>query len=645
MTTISAEIVADSVAYYDEYPKVRSRITTVALKYPRFIHCFHPDTEFLSQIGDEYPRWRSFESIQEIGAKVAQYSPNGESLEFVYPYGAVKKQSSSLVVHKRKTFELAVTPEHRMFSLRRTTGNSWQPHVDTAIEWVGEYAAHRRIPQAGYLSEDSRSDVLKEEAALIAFYVADGHRPKTGNKVQFHFRKERKAEFVTRCLNTLGIEYTESRYDRDIVIKFDPPHWVDDCYCETEKKYPDFIWNMPSDVFCHFLEAVLLADGCVSNNEINTTSSIAANQLQILCTLNGKAMNIRSYKGGLFKQKIQDTNYVSFRSDKNSLEEIGYKGEVVCFSVPTSFLLVRYKGFAFVSGNCELMTHRVFSRNASSSRAIPVEKMIDFILADTARPVHWGKNQPGMQAREEHDEDVPGRGEVNQETGYQEYGRLTREEAWNSARDDAISWARRFHEAGYHKQIVNRLLEPFVHINVLVTATDWDNFFELRAHPDAQPEIRLLAHQIMDAMEASTPKRLNPGEWHLPFVTSQDKMKKSHHAFMTGIGKDEILRRISAARCARVSYKTFDGKVPSIEADLKLFDKLASGRPLHASPLEHQATPVIGHGLVEDPFTRENLFLTGDISANCRNFTDWMQYRAFWEAEVSRKEKGTEAIH
>src|SRR5690606_24309199 len=99
----------------------------------------------------------------------------------------------------------------------------------------------------------------------------------------------------------------------------------------------------------------------------------------------------------------------------------------------------------------------------------------------------------------------------------------SREEAWLDARDRAIEIARAFESAGYHKQIINRLLEPFVHINVIVTSTEWSNFFALRDHEDAQPEIHELAHQMRIAQDASTPKLLKRGEWHLPYVTDEDK--------------------------------------------------------------------------------------------------------------------------
>ena len=215
----------------------------------------------------------------------------------------------------------------------------------------------------------------------------------------------------------------------------------------------------------------------------------------------------------------------------------------------------------------EFMTHRVFSRNASSSRAIPVEKMIEFIENDTAKPIHWGKNKPGMQADEECSAyiEIDGR-------SYHKF------DAWNIARDDAIKNAKAFHRAGYHKQIVNRILEPYAHINVIVTATSFENFFLLRSHKDAQPEIKVLSDMMKDLYETNKPDEIGPGVWHLPYVSDVEKEKYDI---------DDQLK-LTTARCARVSYLTHDGKAPSYEADIKIYDQLITSKPIHASPAEHQ---------------------------------------------------------
>lgn len=259
--------------------------------------------------------------------------------------------------------------------------------------------------------------------------------------------------------------------------------------------------------------------------------------------------------------------------------------------VITTFEL-RYPRFI----HSEFMTHRMFSRNASSSRAIPVAKILDSIMCEPARPIHWGANQPGMQANEELGQ--PAKVQV--------------QSLWNEACNAACELAAKMTELGAHKQIVNRITEPFQHISVIVTATEWPNFYELRNHPDAQPEIHELARVMLEA-DANAPETRRTGSmsyaaaWHLPYVTEQERVD---HSWMP-----ELLCRISAARCARVSYLTHDGQSPSIEKDLALFDRLVGGVPLHASPIEHQA-----------------VWHDGDHMS--RNFRGWTQHREIYEASI-----------
>jgi thymidylate synthase ThyX len=236
-------------------------------------------------------------------------------------------------------------------------------------------------------------------------------------------------------------------------------------------------------------------------------------------------------------------------------------------------LQLRYPRFI----HSEFMTHRQFSRNASSSRAIPIDRLIQDVIDDPAMPIHWGANKPGMQAGEELD------------SGHVE---------WILARDTAIHHAQRMARMGYHKQIVNRILEPFAHANVLCTATEdaYAHFFALRDHPDAQPEIAALARAMRAAMAGSEPDWLCEYNWHTPYVDCETPVNYE--------------REISAARCASVSYKTVDGKPMTVDKALAIYDKLAGSDPIHASPFEHIARP--------DPIGEKG----------CRNFTNWHQWRA-----------------
>lgn len=263
----------------------------------------------------------------------------------------------------------------------------------------------------------------------------------------------------------------------------------------------------------------------------------------------------------------------------------------------------------------ELMTHRVFSRNASSSRAIPVSKMISMVREEPAMPIHWGKNQPGMQAKEEISSDIL----------------LHAEGLWLRAAHRAADIAQQMNDIGLHKQVANRILEPFQHISVVLTATEFDNWFELRAHEDAQPEIQSLARIMQNWRDTSQPRLLRRNEWHLPYVTADDWALTKEYAKKGRITRDEpsvrevleLLKKVSAARCCRVSYLKHDGTSPLIEDDLALCDRLIGARPLHASPFEHQATPdELVYHKDEDP--NNNFWLSPELHGN---FTGWIQYR------------------
>jgi hypothetical protein len=214
----------------------------------------------------------------------------------------------------------------------------------------------------------------------------------------------------------------------------------------------------------------------------------------------------------------------------------------------------------------ELMTHRMFSRNAMSSRAVPVAKMIEQVRDRAAKPIHWGANQPGMQAKAELE-------------GEKLYVAQT---LWQLAALQMADIAEEMNHIGLHKQVANRVLEPFQWMHTIVTATEWDNFFNLRRHPDAQPEFQHLANLMWEAFGDSEPTLLQPGEWHLPYVSNEEYVALPN----------EMLKKISSARCARVSYLTHDGQAPEVYKDIELYEKLVGAEPLHASPIEHVATPL-----------------------------------------------------
>lgn len=214
----------------------------------------------------------------------------------------------------------------------------------------------------------------------------------------------------------------------------------------------------------------------------------------------------------------------------------------------------------------ELNTHRVFSRNSSSSRAIPIAKQIARVLENPAVPMEFGQNKKGMQAEE-----------IVADTE----GAMA---AWLGARDAAVEHVRQLLEIGVHKQVTNRLLEPFMWQTVIVSSTEWQNFFSQRCSPLAQPEIRLAAEAMREAYDASTPTEVAEGGWHTPYVREEEADLDL-----------ETKKQISVARCARVSYLTHDGK-RDLDADLDLYNRLITADPPHWSPMEHVATPGDGPG-------------------------------------------------
>lgn len=245
----------------------------------------------------------------------------------------------------------------------------------------------------------------------------------------------------------------------------------------------------------------------------------------------------------------------------------------------------------------EFMTHRMISKNASSSRAIPTAKMIEAIENNPAMPIAFSENCKGMQAKNDLDDNA------------QEIARYH----WLKARDAALLEARNLSALGVHKQHVNRLLEPFQHITVVATATDWSNFFALRCHPDAQPEFHALAKLMWEQYSTNDPRELIIGEWHLPFVTGEEEHDLKTLMFLAHKGEYidqcKILIKRSVARCARVSYNTHDGTDNTLEKDLELYNRLVGGEPIHASPTEHQAAVI------------------ADRNHQSGNFKGWLQYR------------------
>jgi len=241
--------------------------------------------------------------------------------------------------------------------------------------------------------------------------------------------------------------------------------------------------------------------------------------------------------------------------------------------------------------HAEFMTHRMFARNSASSRAIPVKKMMARVDSDPFIPIRWGANEKGMQAY----------------TVLSDVECSECEREWIAARDRAVESVNELLANNLHKQIANRLLEPWMWITVIATGNKiaFENFFSLRCHEAAEPHIQKIAYMLRDEYDKSEPRSLESCEWHLP---------------LTGFAGDEKLgaedrKRVSVARCARVSYLTHDG-TRNVQADLDLHDRLAKSG--HWSPFEHVAA---AH--------------PNGIGGNLG--PGWMQYRKTFAGEVCDK--------
>lgn len=314
----------------------------------------------------------------------------------------------------------------------------------------------------------------------------------------------------------------------------------------------------------------------------------------------------------------------------------------------------------------EFNTHRMFSRNSASSRAIPFNKMVKMVEDNPFIPIAWQRDHKGMQGTEYLS--------LNDKTfGYfvSDGKIVSREgnvqESWELAKTYAIKAAIQLHKQSVTKQLCNRLLEPFMWHTVIVTATEWENFFKLRCpqyqflldigqtkyrskkdvikqqsalgndepstltdlqwlqmnQSQAEIHIQAIAELMWDAYNESTPKQLQAGEWYIPFGDNIDYKRVGY----TEDGLDYVIHndekdlvKIATARCARISYQTL-GDNPKIdyEADIKLHDVLVSNG--HASPLEH-----VARAMNQDEFT-SRLYKSNGESGWCRNFRGFIQYR------------------
>lgn len=304
----------------------------------------------------------------------------------------------------------------------------------------------------------------------------------------------------------------------------------------------------------------------------------------------------------------------------------------------------------------ELNTHRMFSRNSASSRAIPFKKMIELVETNPFIPIAFQKDHSGMQGME-------------YLTGEDEQHAIN---AWKSAAKNATVWARALNHYNVTKQLCNRQLEPYMNHTVLITATEWENFFALRCpqyttpvmgegfyarswkdllknhsnpenldkmnamtqlerlqHNKGQAEIHMmaLAEAMWDAKNESVPVQLKAGEWHIPFGDTISHWDTSMNleinpGYVDSL--DTLKVKIATAMCARVSYTVVgeEGKEPNYENDIKLHDRLLLSK--HLSPFEH-----CGRAMSKEEYYSkcENCDVVQGFDGRSGNFIGFIQYR------------------
>ena len=247
----------------------------------------------------------------------------------------------------------------------------------------------------------------------------------------------------------------------------------------------------------------------------------------------------------------------------------------------------------------EILTHKMLCSNSASSRAIPFAKMVEQL---TAMPVRFGQANPGMQDKGEgYDAKILGDWDRGDEyiPSYQE--KLSAESAWNCAKTDALKWAKRFNEAGYHKQVYNRLTEPFQMMKTVISGTEWDNFFWLRydyadKRSAVDPTLHELARCMQEARDASVPQLLKTGEYHLPYITvdrdASVQQRQLYFLSENDLEEEITLDQAIKVSCARTAAVSFRNKDYGLEKCLEVYARLIGDERKHASAMQHAATPM-----------------------------------------------------
>lgn len=239
--------------------------------------------------------------------------------------------------------------------------------------------------------------------------------------------------------------------------------------------------------------------------------------------------------------------------------------------------------------HAELLRHKLFSHSVKSNRAIEPHRIRHEVINDPYIPVRFGQNQRGMVAK-----------------GESKYARFARK-MWLAARYVACGIHYCFEKIGIHKEITNRLLFPWQWVSQTLTFTEIDNFFNLRLHQAAQPDIQRLAQVIRDCLENAHAndeiEDIGLGDYHVPYV-NRYKNGEGQVVYRDNDGRELSVEQAivcSMARCARSSYNNHDGSKSTyntrvkqgMRTDLEIYQDLIESKPVHASPGEHVCTPMV----------------------------------------------------
>lgn len=568
---ITAKILADSIS------RANCRVTTFELEYPRYIHselmthrCVAGDTKLFFDL----PAGAKRSNKRVYTMTIKEFCSKWNKGVKAHVCGRVDKNIKVDNVIPSKYY----TPKE----LANELGYK-------SVSNIRQYCRQGRLP---YTSNNSNS---KSEKFLILGQDFLNFRKTFGMKT--FTIKERLKAMKIRCLNTKTkfIEHTNitdcwevgeeevfeiiTKSGNKIRATKDHPFYNGKSYVEVQDlKIGDYIYiQAMGKEFTRDVNKFNKINGQWVQTWIKQNKNIVANNYNGKCALCGNPLPESFDLHHIVPRHIDpskafDINNVeplcpNCHKQKHLNQKTYNSGGAYLYAKPDEIISIESKGVETVYdlsvANEEhnfiangFVVHNCFSRNCASSRAIPINTQIQLCLDNPVKP-EFTLNQVGMQGKE-----------ADKET------KKEAQRIWDLACSQAIIFAKELADLGIHKQNANRLLEPFQHMKTVLTGSDFDNFFNLRIDEAAQPEIYTLACKMKDLMEFSSPKVLDPEEWHTPYVT--------------GVMDPEEAKKTSVACCAQVSYRKCDTSEEKVQS---IFNRLINSGKLHASPFEHVCRP------------------------------------------------------